>query len=296
MRTAIITIMTAFCIFSPGLAQVPVETMEERVDKLFEPWSKPGIPGAAVAVVQGGKPLIVKGYGCADLERGTPITPKTVFNAASLAKQFTALSVLLLETRGKLSLDDDVRAHLPEFPDFGRRITVRHLLYHTSGLRDWGGLIQMTGGRMDDVFTSSALLKLIFRQRELHFEPGAEFAYCNAGYIILAEIVSRTAGQSFKEWTRANIFTPLGMESAVFRDDVGELMPGSAQSYQSGGEGRFLRALDNEAAPGPGSLFLSLEDMARWLAGSFRHAGGEDPGGDVVTPRSRGVLRSISKR
>ena len=256
----------AFCIFSPVISQSSVNDIEAKVDKIFEPWSKSDIPGAAVAIVQHGRPLLVKGYGCADLEHNAPITPKTLFNTASLAKQFTAFSVLMLDAQGKLSLDDGVHTYLPEFPDFGRKITVRHLLYHTSGLRDWGGLMLMSGNRMDDVFTSHSILKLILRQKELNFEPGTESLYCNAGYNVLAEIVARTCGQSFKEWTRANIFVPLGMERTTFKDNLGELIPGSAQSYISTGDGRFLHALDNEAAPGPSSLFISMEDMAAWMA------------------------------
>jgi CubicO group peptidase (beta-lactamase class C family) len=266
MQILNIAIFMAFCVFTPVVSQAPATEIEAKVDKIFEPWSKPDIPGAAVAIVQDGRPLLAKGFGCADLEHNTPITLRTPFNAASLAKQFTAFAVLMLDAQGKLSLDEDVRTYLPEFPDFGHKITVRHLLYHTSGLRDWGGLMLMSGNRMDDVFTSHAILKLIFRQQELNFEPGKEFTYCNAGYNVLAEIVARTCGQSFKEWTRANIFVPLGMGKTTFRDDIRELIPGSAQSYIRSGDGSFLRTLDNEAAPGPGSLFLSIEDMASWMS------------------------------
>lgn len=266
MKILNLALLMAFCVFSPVVSQASVTEIEAKVDKLFEPWSKPDIPGAAVAIVQDGRPLLAKGYGCADLEHNTPITPKTPFNAASLAKQFTAFAVLKLETQGKLSLDENVRTYLPEFPDFGQRITVRHLLYHTSGLRDWGGLMLMSGNRMDDVFTSHAILKIILKQQELNFEPGKEFAYCNAGYNVLAEIVSRACGLSFKQWTQTNIFIPSGMERTTYRDDIRELIPGSAQSYIRSGKGSFLRALDNEAAPGPGSLFISIEDMAIWMS------------------------------
>lgn len=266
MQILNITILIVFCIFSPAVSQASVSQIEAKVNKIFEPWNKPDIPGAVVAIVENGRPLMVKGYGCADLIHQTLITPKTPFNAASLAKQFTAFSVLMLEEQGKLSLDDDVRTYLPEFPYFGCKITIRHLLYHTSGLRDWGGLMLMSGNRMDDVFTSRAILKLILRQQELNFEPGTEFLYCNAGYNILAEIVARTSGQSFREWTHANIFVPLGMERTSFRDDIREIIPGSAQSYIRSGDGCFLHALDNEAAPGPGSLFVSIEDLASWMA------------------------------
>ncbi|MBN1271857.1 MAG: serine hydrolase [Candidatus Aminicenantes bacterium] len=266
MRIFIIIFLLTLYIFSPALPQTSVNEIEAEADKIFEPWSKPGIPGAAVAIVQDGRPLLVKGYGCADLVHNIPITTKTPFNAASLAKQFTAFAVLMLEEQGKLSLDDYVRSYIPEFPDFSSIITIRHLLYHTSGLRDYGGLMLMSGNRMDDVFTSQAILKLISNQKELNFKPGTETAYNNAGYIVLAEIVARTCGLSYAEWTRNNIFIPLGMEKAVFKENIGEIIPGAAQSYTPSGDKEYLQAFDNEAAPGPGSLFVSIEDMAHWLA------------------------------
>jgi len=271
------TALLLLCVFV--LAQSQPGDQEALVDKLFAPWSKPDVPGAAVAVVLDGKPVLVKGYGCADLEHGDPVTPKTLFNAASLAKQFTAFAVLTLAGQKKLSLDDDVRTYIPEFPGFGLKVSVSNLLYHTSGLRDWGGLIQMSGGRMDDVVTSRMILKLVSRQKELNFPPGTEYAYSNAGYVVLAEIVARASGQSFKDWTRANIFVPLKMEGATFRDDITERMPGLAFSYERRGDGRFERALDNEAAPGPGSLLISAEDMAGWLA-AFQS---RTMGGDIWT-------------
>jgi CubicO group peptidase (beta-lactamase class C family) len=251
----------------------PPSDFETKVDRIFVSWNRPDVPGAAVVVVRDGRVVLVKGYGWADLERRVPITPKTLFDPASLAKSFTAFAVLKLEAQGKLSLDDDVRKHLPEFPDFGRRIAVRHLLYHTSGLRDWGGLVQMSDRRMDDVFTSPMILKILARQRELNFDPGTDFAYCNAGYILLAEIVARAAGQSFKEWTRGAIFAPLGMATAEFRDDVGTAFPESARSYERTRDGRYSPVPNNAAMPGPGSLFISADDLSRWLAALLNHPG-----------------------
>jgi len=260
------TVLAVLFLSQAGAFQVVPDEKEAQVDRLFAAWGKPDIPGAAVAVVMGGKPILVKGYGCADLEHGAPITPQTLFNAASLAKQFTALAVLLLEVDGKISLQDEVRRHIPEFPDFGRPITIHHLLYHTSGLRDYGGLVQMSGGRMDDPITSQDILKLLYRQQELNFPTGTEFAYCNAGYVVLAEIVARCSGRSFKAWTGERVFLPLGMSGAFFRDDLAVPLSGTALSYSPSREGRFEKLPDNGATPGPGSLFISASDMAAWLA------------------------------
>jgi CubicO group peptidase (beta-lactamase class C family) len=246
--------------------QAGPDEKEAQVDRLFAAWSKPDVPGAAVAVVMEGKPLLVKGYGCADLDLGTPVTPQTLFDAASLAKQFTAAAVLVLEAEGRISLHDEVRRHLPEFPDFGRPVTLRHLLYHTSGLRDYGGLMRMSGGRMDDPISSGDVLKLVGRQKELNFPPGTEFAYSNAGYIVLAEVVARAGGRKFKDWTQARLFAPLGMKETFFREDLTDVRAGSVFAYSRSASGRFEKQPNNGATPGPGSLFISAADMARWLA------------------------------
>lgn len=276
--------LAVLCLAQAGAAQAVPDDKEARVDRLFTAWNKPDVPGAAVSVVMDGKPLLVKGYGCADLERSRPITPQTLFNAASLAKQFTAAAVLMLEAEGKISLQDEVRAHLPEFPDFGRPVTIRHLLYHTSGLRDYGGLIQMSGGRMDDPITSRDVLKLVSRQRELNFPPGTEFAYSNAGYIVLAEIVGRVSGLKFRDWIQARLFLPLDMKAAFFRDDLTDPRGGSVCSYSRSADGRFEKQADNDARPGPGSLFISAAEMALWLASFQARAAAGAPWNRMAAP------------
>jgi CubicO group peptidase (beta-lactamase class C family) len=258
--------LVLFCLSTAAGFQDIRDEREAQVDRIFAAWDKPDVPGAAVAVVMDGKTVLVKGYGCADLEPGTRITPKTLFDAASLAKQFTAAAVLMLEADGRLSLQDEVRRYIREFPDFGRPIIVRHLLYHTSGLRDYGGLVQMSGGRMDDPITSQDVLKLVSRQRELNFPPGTEFAYSNAGYVVLAEIVARASGQKFRDWTRARLFAPLGMKEAFFRDDLTDALAATVCSYSRTSAGGFEKVPNNGAVPGPGSLFISAADLALWLA------------------------------
>ena len=276
--------LAVLCLARAGATQAVPDEKEARVDKLFAAWNKPDVPGAAVSVVMDGKPLLVKGFGCADLERSRPITPQTLFNAASLAKQFTAAAVLRLEAEGKISLQDEVRAHLPEFPDFGRPVTIRHLLYHTSGLRDYGGLIQMSGGRMDDPITSRDVLKLISRQRELNFTPGTEFAYSNAGYVVLAEIVARVSGSKFRDWIQARLFLPLDMKAVFIRDDLADPRAGSVGSYIRSADGRFEKQADNDATPGPGTLFISAAEMALWLASSQAGAAAGVPWSRMAAP------------
>src|SRR6202035_3599279 len=150
-------------------------------------------PGAAVAVIEHGKLVYEKGYGLANLEYNIPITPQTIFHVASVSKQFTAMAIVLLEQDGKLSIDDDIHKYLPELPDYGAKITLRNLLQHTSGIRDQWQTLALAGWNIEDVITQDQLLRMIFRQKELNFPPGTRDLYSNAGFTLLAEIVTRVS-------------------------------------------------------------------------------------------------------
>jgi len=240
-------------------------TSAGRVDQLFAPWDKPDAPGASIAMVQDGEIVFEAGYGSAQLEYGIPITPSTIFHVASVSKQFTAFSVAMLADQGKLSLDDDIRKYLPEMPDFGHTITIRHLIHHTSGLRDQWNLLVMGGWRMDDVITREQVLRVMSHQRELNFPPGEEMLYCNTGYTLLAEIVARVSGQSFPEWTQENIFAPLGMTSTHFHDDHQFVVPNRAYSYGNDvRRGGFNKSVLSYANVGATSLFTTVGDLAKW--------------------------------
>jgi CubicO group peptidase (beta-lactamase class C family) len=236
-----------------------------RIDQLFAAWDRPGSPGAAVAVARGGKVLYQHGYGLAQLEYEIPVTPETVFHVASVSKQFTAFAVTLLAQRGRLSLDDDVRKHLPELPDFGHTITIRHLIHHTSGLRDQWNLLGLGGWRLDDVITRDQILRLVTRQRELNFPPGERHLYCNTGYTLLAEIVARVTGQSFPAWTAEHLFRPLGMTRTHFHDDHRMVVPGRAYSYADDPDGGYRNAVLSYANAGATSLFTTVGDLVRWM-------------------------------
>jgi CubicO group peptidase (beta-lactamase class C family) len=238
-------------------------TMSGRVDQLFAPWDVPGSPGAALAVARDGAIVYERGYGLAQLEYDVPITPTTVFHVASVSKQFTAFAVTMLAEEGKLSLDDDIRIHLPEVPDFGDTITIRHLIHHTSGLRDQWVLLAMAGWRLDDVITRDQIMRLVRRQRELNFAPGDEILYCNTGYTLLAEIVERVTGQSFAEWTAGNIFQPLGMTNTHFHDDHELVVPNRAYSYARRGDG-YRKEVLSYANVGATSLFTTVRDLVKW--------------------------------
>lgn len=264
---ALLVLMGACCTLAHAPAQAISPTATARIDALFAAWDKPDSPGAAVAVLLDGKAVHSRGYGSAQLEYGAPITPATPFHVASLSKQFTAFAIHLLAQEGKLSLDDEVRRHLPQLQVSGAPITIRHLLHHTSGLRDQWALLMLAGARLDDVITEGDILGLVWRQRELNFAPGDEELYSNTGYTLLAQIVQRVAGQPFAAFAKERIFDPLGMKNTHFQEQYGTLVPGRAYSYEKT-DGKTPEAWRYVALSysnvGATSLFTTLQDLARW--------------------------------
>src|SRR5688572_22952208 len=228
VRTWAITALALVCI--APLCDAAGEP-NAKVDKLFAPWDRADSPGAAIVIVKDRRVVYQRGYGSANLETGAPITPQTVFDVASVAKQFAGLAVAMLIEEGKLSLDDDVRKYLPNVPDFGKPITIGHLIHHTSGLRDWPETLALSGMDWSGVITLEAILEMVERQRELDFQPGEQYQYCNTGYNLLAATVAKTTGQSFREWSDANIFKPLGMKGTHVCDNPTEIVLHRAESY-----------------------------------------------------------------
>lgn len=247
-------------------AQPVPDTTARAVDRLFEPWSGTETPGCAVGVSREGRVVYERGYGMANLETGTPIRPGTIFHAASLAKQFTAMAVLLLAREGKLSLDDDVRRYIPELPDYGARITVRHLLTHTSGLRDYFELLILARGRFEeDRITDADMLDVVARQQAPNFAPSAEFLYSNTGYALAEVLVRRVSGRSLRDYAAERIFSPLGMMHTHFHDDYTMLVPGRAWGYART-EARWRSSTPNYDVYGATSLFTTVGDLLAWSA------------------------------
>lgn len=234
------------------------------VDTIFAPYNRHGAPGCAVGIVQRGALTYSRGFGEAVLLNHVKNTPTTAFYIASLSKQFTALSVLLLEQDRKLSLDDDIRRWVPEVPSLGR-ITLRQLLEHTSGLRDYYGLLAINGWRQNELLTEREFLDLVSRQRALNFAPGTEFLYSNTGYALLAIVVQRASGESLRDFAARRIFKPLGMNDTQFRDDHTQAVDREAIGYipQGGGFAVSIPQLD---VVGDGGVFSTIEDLARWDA------------------------------
>lgn len=238
-------------------------TKEERVNKLFNELNSEKSPGASVAIVKDGKIIFSKGYGSANLEYDIPISENTIFHVASVSKQFTAFAIAILADRGKLSLDDNIREHLPKMHDYGKKITIEHLVHHMSGLRDQWELLELAGWRSDDIKTEEQILKLIYNQKELNFEPGNEFQYSNTNYTLLAKIAEAVTGEKFSKWTLENIFTPLGMNHTIFYDDYEKVVVNRAYSYSKNNNG-YRKKMLNYSTVGATSLFTTAEDLVLW--------------------------------
>jgi CubicO group peptidase (beta-lactamase class C family) len=240
-------------------------TVARRVDSLFAQYNQGTSPGVAVAIVRDGRIAFSKGYGLADIEHRIPITSTSVFDVASVSKQFAGLAIAMLVEQGRIRLTDDVKKYIPELGDLGHTITIDHLVHHTSGLRDWPGTLALSGWRMDDVISFDQILTMAYHQRSLNFVPGSEYTYSNTGYNLLAEVVARVTGKSFRAWTQENLFQPLGMTRSVFRDDHTLVVPDRVFGYARRPDGTWASVPNNLTALGSSSLMTTAEDLARWV-------------------------------
>lgn len=298
MSQMLVTVALVFALGSQALAQTPSPTPAEsqaaRVDSLFARWDKPDSPGCALAVIEGGQIVYKRGYGAANLELDAPVTTSSVFNVGSISKQFTAMSILMLAQQGRVSLDDDVRKYVPEVPDFGVPITLRHLIHHTSGLRDFPEMLEMAGWRTGgDVTTEKDVLDMVSRQRTLNHGAGEEFVYTNTGYVLLAVVVKRVTGQPLREFAEANIFKPLGMTSTHFYDDHRAIIKGLVDGYLPGKGGGFLKWMPADDHAGSSNLYTTVEDLTLWDQNFYdQRVGGPALIEQMLTP---GTLNDGSK-
>ncbi|NNB88470.1 serine hydrolase [Corallococcus sp. AB032C] len=250
---------------APALAANPLpKDRHKQVDALFSQWNNKTQPGCAVGISRDGALDYARGYGTADLEHDVPVTPRSVFSIASISKQFTAFSIGMLAQEGKLSLDDDIRKHVPELPVYGKTITLAHLMHHTNGLREQGQLLSLAGWRGDDVSTEADILWALGRQRGVNFEPGAEVLYGNAAYTLLALVVKRVSGQPLRAFTDERIFKPLGMTDTRFREDHTELFSRRAWGYTSRDGGGWRLSVSNSDHHGASNLFSTIGDLLKW--------------------------------
>jgi CubicO group peptidase (beta-lactamase class C family) len=252
-------------------AQVPnkekvIAGAERGFEKFIKAYVAPA-PGCAAAVSLNGETVFEKAFGLADLEHDVLNTPQTIFESGSVAKQFTAAAIVLLQQDGRLSLADPVRKYIPELPDYGSPLTIRHLLNHTSGIRDWGTVMSLTGaGRGDRVISQDLALDVITHQRALDFTPGAEYSYSNSGYNLLAIIVERVSKQKFSAFLHERLFKPLGMKNSSLRDDYQRIVPGRAQAYSRQGTGPWRLNMPFMNVYGNGGMLTTVGDWMKWNA------------------------------
>ncbi|MGH9368163.1 MAG: serine hydrolase domain-containing protein [Thermoanaerobaculia bacterium] len=245
-------------------APPPASDRTTAVDALFAAWDRTDSPGCALGVFQDGRMAYARGYGMANLELHVANSPETVFDIGSLGKQFTAFSILLLARDGKLSLDDDIRKFLPEIPDYGHRVTIRHLLHHTGGLRDYLALFELEGLRTEDVTTEQDALDVLARQKGPLFAPGARYEYSNSGYFLLGVIVKRSSGRSLRDFARERIFEPLSMTHSQYSDDHTRIIPNRATAYEAKEGGGLRIDMSDFEQNGDGGMFTTVEDLLLW--------------------------------
>jgi CubicO group peptidase (beta-lactamase class C family) len=237
----------------------------ERVDALFTQWDSTNSPGCVLAIIKDNEFVYKRGYGMADLERNIPITPESMFDIGSTGKQFTATVIAILANQGLLGLDDPIRKYLPEIPAYADRIRIRHLIHHTSGLRDYLTIMDVLGMADENIHPEGFLLDLIVRQKGLNFNPGKEFLYCNTGYFLLGIIAEYVTGKHITKIIREIILEPLGMVHTTFNKDYRPIVKNRAISYNAGGEeGTFINAIALSGGFGDGAMITNVNDLLLW--------------------------------
>jgi len=253
-----------FVAFLAAVQQAPSDSAT-AVDKVFAGWTGTGTPGCAVGVARGGKTILTRAYGMSNLEYDVPNTPATIFEGGSVSKQFTAAAVALLAIDGKLSLEDPIRKYFPELPRYGDSVTIRQMLNHTSGLRDWG-VVAAAGGwpRGTRTYTHAHVLDIIARQQSLNYTPGAEYLYSNSNYNLAAMLVERVSGMSFANFTRTRLFEPLGMAHTSWRDDYARIVKNRSTAYSGVANMGWRQDMPFENVFGNSSLLTTVEDLLKW--------------------------------
>ena len=261
---------------------------EALVDQMMTPFTGRDRPGASISVVKNGEIVLSKGYGMANLTYGIPMTENTGMSIASVSKHFTAMAILLLEQDGKLSLEDDVRKHIPELKDFGTPVTLRNMLNHTTGYREILNFLPMSGWQFTDAMNVDDPIRVIQQQTNLQNEPGAEYNYNNTSFMLLARVVERVSGQTWKDYMEERIFRPLGMDNTTVKTQQGQVISGSSQGYASAEGGGFRYVTDFASTHGASGVNTTALDITKWMA-NFRD--GTVGGKEVIESlTTRGIL------
>lgn len=255
----------ALLLVAPSFLRAQSSPLERRVDSVFAAFARTNTPGCAVGVDRDGTPLLRRAYGMANLESGAPFTTNTISESGSTAKQFVAAGLVMLALDGVLSLSDDVAKWVPEVKGVGKRITVRQLLSHTSGLPDRYTLHEALGRPAGEVDHPNAeVLDIVSRMRDLNFEPGEDYLYSNTGYVVAVAVLERASGKSLQAFTDERIFRPLGMTSTRWREDHRVVVPGRAAAYSGNPANGFRNDHPFTRVFGSGGLLLTLDDFLKW--------------------------------
>ncbi|WAC40397.1 serine hydrolase domain-containing protein [Pedobacter sp. SL55] len=259
-------IAALFIVYLPIAASAQTATELKELDNIFQNFNSGSrAPGGVITVGKNGNVFFNKAAGSADLEHEIANTPETRFEAGSVSKQFTSTAVLLLIESNKVGLEDEVRKYIPELPDYGKPLLVKHLLLHTSGLKDWGSIYAITGWpRGTKAYTQDDARAMIFKQKTLNFLPGEAYSYSNSNFTLLATLVEKVSGMSFNEFTKQNIFIPIGMNDTQWRDNFRAIVKNRAIGYQASGKD-YLQDMPFENTHGHGGLITTTTDMQKWL-------------------------------
>lgn len=294
-RTFLVISLFVFSFFFPLLsaASRPAQTDSAiQVRSLFSEWDSTQAPGCSVGVIREGQFVFKESFGMADLERNIALQPDSMFYACSVSKQFVAMCILLLEEEGKLELDDNIRAYLPSFPDYGTPLTIRHLLHHTSGIRDYFSLWEMAGYDFQDYMPVDAVYELICRQKALNFTPGEQHMYSNSCYFLLYKIIEKVSGKTLRQYAREHIFVPLGMKRTFFHDDYRRLIPNRALGYYPSPEHGYLNMISRFDLVGSGGMFTCVEDFLPWDSNFYENQLGNKDQALITKMISSGKLNN----
>lgn len=236
-----------------------------KIDELFKTWQEPNHPGGSIGIMQNERIVYLKAYGLASLEYQIPNETTTLFNVASVSKQFTAMGIVLLYLQGKIDIDENINTYLPDMPEFEYSVTTRQMLHHTSGLRSLHAMLELAGWREDDLRTNEDLYRFVEKQKDLNFRPNDEYLYCNTGYMLMAKIIENVTGEKFSFWMKNNVFSPLGMSHTYVEDKYNSVVANNATSYYRN-ENTYERAVEFWGYVGSGNVHTTAVDLLTWLS------------------------------
>lgn len=285
-RAFLVLFLLLLFVSNTCFAQTPDSSKIEKIEKIFEAWD-PESPGCVCAINKGGETFFQKGYGMANLELDVPLSPDSVFYIASTSKQFTAASIAMLSLSGKVTLDSSIKEYIPGMPDYAKDITVKNLLHHTSGIRDYLDVLALKGWTEKEYLNNDIIVDLITRQKGVLFPPGERYAYSNSNYVLLAEIVKRTSGTTLNEYSRDNIFEPLGMNNTHFDDNYETIVKNRVSSYGYNGDGKYFRYLKAFDGVGDGNLLTTVNDLFKWEQNFKDHKIGGKEFTDLLLTRGK---------